>query len=384
MTDYSWKRSRLRPSFFSVSFSSFTLLVAGSLPAQQASPRTPAPTPAQANFQPAPAASTSTAPASTSAATPPSNPTETNPPETAERSKAILQHLNAVLRFYHEAGSPTIQKVGEPSDLIYRDQAATLASQIAGFAFESAKAEASLMTGQSPSGQAATPGQSQAQRLRATRDSIAQRIAQLKAQDAELETKLATAPPREIPTLRLQRQEIEGELELQTAMQDALQKVTAVSGISNETGFLAQISQLERSAPGLIAGKPTAVAPALESLSAARSGGVTSQARVLFDLLGTRQSIEGMMKEADSLHQQALDLHTPLVTILRKTIAEGETLAQQAGATSANTAPAPGAAAQKPHATPAATSAQLAATLVATRKSFDELTTTFKQISSAS
>src|SRR5271170_4983674 len=186
MTDYSWKRSRLRPSFFSVSFSSFTLLVAGSLPAQQASPRTPAPTPAQANSQPAPAASTSTAPASTSAATPPSNPTETNPAETAERSKAILQHLNAVLRFYHDVGSPTIQKVGEPSDLIYRDQAATLASQIAGFAFQSAKAESVLMATPTQADQATPQDQSQAQRLQTTRDSVAQRIVELKAQDDAL------------------------------------------------------------------------------------------------------------------------------------------------------------------------------------------------------
>jgi len=381
------KRTPLRVTICLVAFAALTFVVAASLGAQQAAPQSAAPAPAQQKSQAAPATSPASPSAPASAATnPPSTPTAANPAENADRSKAIVQHLNAILRYYHDAGSPTIQKVGEPSDLIYRDQTATLAAQIAGFAFQSAKAEAELMARQSPADQATTPVQSQAQRLRATRDSVAQRIAQLKAQDAELDTKLGSAPSRENLALRQQRQEIEGELELQTAMQDALQKVSSVSGISNDTGFLAQIEQLEQSAPGLSSGKPATVAPTLESLSAAKSAGVTSQASVLFDLLSTRQSIEGLMKEADSLHQQALDLRTPLVNILRKTIAEGETLAQQASGTGAmNAAPVPTAAAQKPNAALAATSAQSsAATLADTRKSFDQLTTSFKQISSAS
>ena len=153
-----------------------------------------------------------------------------------------------------------------------------------------------------------------------------------------------------------------------------MQKVSSVSSISNETGFLAQVSQLEQSAPGLIAGKP-AVGATLESLSAAKSAGVTSQAGVLFRLLGTRQSIEGLLKEEDSLHQQAVSLHDPLVSILRKKIAEGEALAQQtSGATVGSLSPAS-----------AATGAQSAgANLAATRKNFDDLTTTFKRISAAS
>src|SRR6202012_1260616 len=82
--------------------------------------------------------------------------------DSSARSKQILDHLNAVLRFYRDSEAP-IQKVGEPSDLLYRDQAVTLAAQIAGFAFQSAKAEAGLM-GRSPkAAQPAPTSQSQSQ-----------------------------------------------------------------------------------------------------------------------------------------------------------------------------------------------------------------------------
>jgi len=156
-----------------------------------------------------------------------------------------------------------------------------------------------------------------------------------------------------------------------------------MSGISGEAGVAAQIAQLERSAPGLTAGKPATVAPTLDSLSAARSAGVTSQAQVLFSLLSTRQSIEDLITQANDLHQQASDLHGPLVDTLKKTIAQGEALAQQADPTAptSTTAANPGA---KPKPTAAPTSAQDAQALAATRKNFDAVTAKFKAISAAS
>jgi small-conductance mechanosensitive channel len=289
----------------------------------------------------------------------------------------VLQHLNAVLRLYHDAEAP-IQKVGEPSDLIYRDQAVTLAQQVAVFAFQSAQAEAALMAKSAQPADATTANQTQAQRLQATRDSVAARITALKAQDADLEKQLATARPREIAGLQQQREQVAGELELQNAMAEALAKITMISSSSSDTGIAAQISQLERSAPGLITGKITTVPPTLENLSEARSAGVTSQARFLFELLSTRQSIENLVKEANGVHQQAVDLRTPLIDALRKTIAQGEALSQQTAAPAAN----PAQPAQT--ATAAGSARSAAANLAATRKNFDDLTGKFKEISSAS
>src|ERR1700728_4516680 len=64
----------------------------------------------------------------------------------AARSRDILAHLNPVIQFYRASMQP-IQKAGEPNDIVYRDQAVALSSQVAGYAFQSAKAEATLMAG---------------------------------------------------------------------------------------------------------------------------------------------------------------------------------------------------------------------------------------------
>lgn len=353
------------------------LLFAGQIvaPAQQDPAKSAAKTAAQQPAQPSKAP-----PQTTSSSTPPP-PTEDqpNPDDVADRKNAILKHLNAVLRFYHDSGA-SIQKVGEPSDLIYRDQAATLATQIAGFAFQSAQAEAALLAAPAAVNQTTPGDQTQAQRFQATRDSVAQRIVDLKAQDGNLEKQLNTARPRDIPALQQQREEVQGQLELQTAIKDALGKITGMSGISGETGFTAQIGQLERSAPGLATGKPATVSPPLESLSAARSAGVTSQAQVLFSLLGTRRSIEVLTRQAKDLRQQASELHTPLINTLRKTIAQGQTLAQQ---TAVPAPPSPGTK-MPPGKMPKTNATQDAQTLVATRKDFDALTARFKAISAAS
>jgi hypothetical protein len=303
----------------------------------------------------------------------------------ADREKAILGHLNAALRFYHDSEAP-IQKVGEPSDLIYRDQTATLSTQIAALAFQSAKAETALMAKVGEAAPNASSAQTQAQKLQAFRDGVTQRIAQLKTQDAALEKQLETARPRDLASLKEQREQTQGELELQTAMQDALGRITNISNSAGETGFAAQIVQLERSAPALATGKAAAVSPTLENLGAARSAGVTSQAQVLFSLLGTKQSIENLSKEADALNRQATEVRTPLINALKATIAQGEALSQQFS--SAAPATPASASAQTTTAPPAAKApsqqAVSATDITATRKNFDTLTASFKALSAAS
>ena len=352
-----------------------SLLFVGSLasPAQQASapqtkvspsPKTPAKPPTHSS-QPGQQSASPATPAPIIA------PTE-DQHGSADRKKAILAHLNAALRFYHDSDAP-LQKVGEPSDTIYRDQAAALATQVAGFAFQSAKAESVLLGAPNQAGSATSQDQSQAQRLQATRDSVTQRIIDLKARDESLEKQLATARPRDLSGIQQQRQQVKGELELQTAINDAIGKITSMSGGAGNTGFAAQIAQLESSAPSLASGKPVTVAPTLDSLSAAQSAGVTTQAKVLFSLLSTRGSIEDLLKEAKALRQQAGNLHNPLVDTLKKTIAEGENLAQQAST--------PGLPVKTQG---AANASQNAQALAATRSDFDALTARFKAISAAS
>jgi small-conductance mechanosensitive channel len=290
--------------------------------------------------------------------------------DAADRAKAVIAHLNSVLRFYRDTQSP-IQKVGEPSDLVYRDQAVTLAREIGGYAFQSAKAEAALIDGQ-PS----APAGGQAQRLQQTRATIDQRISDLKAQQTDLAKQIASAPAKKQAALKEQQQEIAGQLQLQTAMSDALGKIIGMADASNSTGFASQVSQLERSAPGLTSSQAVAAPPTLDSLSAARSAGVSSQAKVLFQLLSTREAIDDLIQQVAGLHNQALALRTPLISMLRSTIAQGQAMAQNE--------PAPAPASSSPEKSAAVQTPPSASIQVPTQATFLALTERFKAISGAS
>jgi len=58
---------------------------------------------------------------------------------------AVLGHLNAAINWYRNATSK-VQTVGLPSDMLYQDNAQNLAAQVVRLAFESARAEATLIT----------------------------------------------------------------------------------------------------------------------------------------------------------------------------------------------------------------------------------------------
>lgn len=254
---------------------------------------------------------------------------QVSPPyDVAARSQAILAHLNAVLRFYRESEAP-IQKVGEPSDLYYRNQAVEQATQVAGYAFQSAKIEVGLID-RSSRGQAAGEVSGHTQKLQQALSTARQRITELKTQDAALDRQIANASAKKRAQLEQQLEQVDGELELQTEMVDALSRIAGMADAANGKGFGAQVAQLERSAPGVASSKATAVAPTLENLNAARSMGVFSQARVVFDLLHTMQAIKNLMAQSSQLHDQATALRAPLITALKTTIAQGQAASQSA------------------------------------------------------
>ena len=369
--------------------------------------------PAQSPTQPPPASATSASQANSAPqATPTPQPKSTTPKDKDKspnkgsglitapagfdigaRSKDILSHLSAVIRFYRMTATP-IQKVGEPSDLLYREQAIAYSSQIANFAFTSAKAEASLIAQiQKIEGSSAPPtsGEGDAQRMQAMRTNVAAQIAALKQQDADLSAAIAKANSKTRPALQQQQERTEGALELQTQMGEALAKAASLTDSSGQTGLAADVDRLQRSAPELADTKTKTVSAPLETLTAAHDAGVSSQASVLFQLLGTRRDIDSWTAENEDLQQQAKDLRTPLIRVLRATIQQGQVLAQQSSSAAFDpagdsAAPAPPTltdAPNAPTAPPIAPTLTPAQTLAATRKSFDSLTATFKALSAA-
>lgn len=297
------------------------------------------------------------------------------------RSREVLGHLSAVIRYYRMSLSP-IQKVGEPSDLLYRELAVNQAERTGELAFQSARAEALLLTAYSKrAGTAPQQPEGEAQRLGGAKNKVTQQLADLKAQSKALDAQIAKARARDLPTLEQQKEQVEGAIELNTAMSDALGRVVSMSDTGGQTGLSGDIERLERSAPELGDAKlKPVVATPLDSASAARSAGVSTQATVLYQLLTAEHAIDQWLNEENALHTQAMALRTPLTNLVRSTVATGQALSEQTQAAVASI-PAGAAAGKTKPATP--TTAQDAAAIAATRKSFDQVTSTFKVLSAA-
>jgi small-conductance mechanosensitive channel len=247
------------------------------------------------------------------------------------RTEGIVAHLNSVIQFYRATLVP-IQKAGEPNDVVYRDQAVALSRQIAGLAFQSAKAEAALMA-ENHTDAGAAPGSAGAgeqQRIEAAEANAENQLADLHGRETALEQQMETAKAKDLPALQAQKKQIKGALDLSEAMKDALQKIAAMSGnAGGTTGLSANIDRLETSVPEL-QGKNKVVYPALTTVESARSSGVTSQGAVLLDLVQTRTALDALLKDNKQLHKQAVALRTPILTVLRGLIAQGQQMTQQA------------------------------------------------------
>ncbi len=294
--------------------------------------------------------------------------------DVAKRSAQMLAHLNAVLRLYRSATVP-VQKIGEPSDVLYAEESQSEATQVALLAFQAAKNEAALLnkvTGGSAiplpadgSTGTTSPQPGEAQRLTAVRADAQVRLAAMQAQEATLEAQIAKARGEARAVLVQQEGQVEGGIELQAAMVEALGRISSFSAQQAQTGLAGDIERLEHSAPELLSRPVKAPAPpVLQSLREARDAGVTTQAGAIFQLLGTLRTITRQTQAIDELSKQTTDLRTPFVKVLRATIAQGQALSQQAVDLKA---------------TPTTDAQDLANT----RKKFDQLTATFQVLANA-
>ncbi len=274
-----------------------------------------------------------------------------------------------MLRYWRQAESP-LQKVGEPSDLVYRNQVVDYAADIAADAFLSSQAEAVLLQPYEPNTPTTQP--SQAQRIQAMRIEVARRLVSLKLQESVLLRQSAFARGAQAQKIQQQLQQTEGELELNNAIADALVRLTKDSKTNGVTALESQVKQIEASAPDLTNPKIRLSAPVLESLSNARDAGVITKARVLFTLLNTRSALDQLLDATAHLRQQVTDLRQPLILTLRATVARGEQIA--------NMPPAPAPKSAKSLHSQASTANQPDDV----RKQYDDLTHSFQSIVAAS
>jgi small-conductance mechanosensitive channel len=254
---------------------------------------------------------------------------------------ALLSHLNAAINWYRDATS-RLQTVGLPSDAIYQDNAQNLAAEVVRLAFESARAEAKLI---SAADKSAAANQTQPSGAPPQPEKFSQMLARLTAQIAEAQTRIdaldkqiASARGSKKDNLISQRQNLQGAIELDKAMEDVVQKMATFAESTYESpakGLEGSINDLARSIPE-VSGISSAPGPATKPVTAqvpqpqARSGtssGLIGEAIGVYSEMRSIHEIDKRVSETAQLRAQVTKLQEPLRANLIATVHRGRDLA---------------------------------------------------------
>jgi small-conductance mechanosensitive channel len=277
-----------------------------------------------------------------------------NPPAQLDRD-AILHHLNAVITWYRDITSK-IKPVGLPSDAIYQENTRGLAAEAVRLAFQSARAEAAIITAmnkgdksganisaKTSGGPPSTDGSQPTNTQPTQQQNLAQTAARIAAQIEDTQTKLdainkqiASAPRAKQKDLLAQRDRLQGLLTLNKALQDTIQKMAAFVGgaTENTEGLEGSIDQLAHSLPEVL-GDDAVKKSGAQAASAAKpapnpgSSGLIGQSLELFDQMQTMHQLDQMAEETQKMRATADEVRKPLRDILVATIRHGRDLANQ-------------------------------------------------------
>jgi small-conductance mechanosensitive channel len=254
-------------------------------------------------------------------------------------STDVLNHLNSIISWYRYATSD-VRGVGLPSDAIYQDNMQTLGTQALQLAFQSARAEAALIDAQhndKPAGNETAPqSNTQQQNLERTQANITAQIANLDSQIASLNQKIAKTGGESRKNLISQRDTLQGQLELNKAMEDAIGKMSSfLENTENSTeGLRGRVNELARTVPEAVgpagAQKASAKASAQSAPSASTgSGGLWGEASTLIDTLSTIREMDQLSKYTAHVRETVNQVRQPLRDTLRATMQQGRQLAGQ-------------------------------------------------------
>jgi len=263
------------------------------------------------------------------------NPATTLPPISLDGSLA-LQHLNQTISWYRHS-TTGIQPIGLATDAIYQDNTRSLGEEVVRFAFQSARAESALIAAeQKASGKnAGSAENSQEQNLAQMQAKTSSRIDDLQSQIAALGAQIDKARGSKKDGLVSQRDALQGELELQKAVLDAVQKMASFVETNGEMtgGLEGSINQLAKSIPEVLGSGTTSVKAATPATPSkptlATSGGLISEAMTLYDYMSAVHQITLAIRETNYTRDVADQMRTPLRAALRATIQRSEQMASQ-------------------------------------------------------
>ena len=251
---------------------------------------------------------------------------------------ALLSHLNAIISWYRDSSSK-VQSVGLPSDAIYQDTSQNLAQQAVRLAFQSAQAAAVLVNASDQTAAPASPdapgASNQQQNLAQTLTTLKSRIDQNQSNLDALNKQIETAPRSKLQSLTAQRDSLQGEIALDQATQDAVQKLATFAESSEESGvggFAGSINDLARTVPEVLgdasaqkaAAKPPATQPTISN-----SSGLIGRCLTLYAELRTIHNIDQLANETERVRENAAALRKPMRDTLASTIQRGRDLTTQ-------------------------------------------------------
>ncbi len=291
-------------------------------------------------------------------------PANTLPPIRLDEA-AILHHLNEVINWYRRC-TTGVPSIGLPSDAIYQDNMQRLGAQVVRLAFQSARAEAAVLTAQQKASNNHPSGETtQQQNLAQLQAKTSAQIDQLQSQIQKLSAEIArTAGSRRLKLVS-QRDALQSQLDLQKSLLDAVDKMASFVQTNGEIGggLEGSINELGRSIPDVLNAattpeKTTTTTPTSAKPTLATSGGLIAEAMTLYDYMNAVHQINLVIKQTDYTSDVADHLRTPLRDTLRATIQQSQQIANL----------------------PPATDPQQ---LQAEKQSFQQLTDRFKQLSGA-
>jgi small-conductance mechanosensitive channel len=249
-------------------------------------------------------------------------------------NEAVINHLNAVIKLYRNA-SAELQTGGAPSDVIYQDNEQNYTADVVRLAFQATRAEAAAIRATQKNGGSTNSAQSSAQ----TEARNKARIADVQSKIDNIDKQIASAPKNKRPALEAQKEALEGELNLDNAVLEVIQKRAASMESGNDTGaegLEGRINQLARSVPGVFAStndqksgtqaKPTAQSDATKQTPA----GLVSQALALYGAITSVHQIDQLNEQTANVRQLVTDLRQPLRDALVADIKKGRDLTDQA------------------------------------------------------
>jgi len=279
-----------------------------------------------------------------SAITPGNSVGQSEPPVDPTPSQ-IVQFLSQTIDWYRQTQQE--QHIAtEPGDLSFVADNRRMAEQVVRLAFDFARAEEQKQAKPSKANAAATPNASASQYENLSR-SVARADQLVQETQAELESlqrSLATATPAKRRQLQSQVPELQSELGLFQARQQALRSMldfaSGASGGGGAAGLRSQIEELARAVPPAVSGTiGSDAATATEQQPAMKAGDTSSKPSPtglwaligdLFRLSGKRTALSNELRVTEALKDSSKQLRAPLVAHLKQLIQSGDQLAKQA------------------------------------------------------